>query len=186
MTLSNLIQTLEKSPAFKDFKKSAEGKSAFLCAAFIIFNLKQNSFENSLDFRNEKDIFTFKMPSDEKTKEGKEEIIMQKEELLPSRKQLEKMDEKLLAKIKVEPENLQEIIEKQLKEKKILGNLEEIIAVLQSADGKLAWNLTCIVSGFVILSAQIEALSGNMTKFDKKNLLDFVSVKKPGEKRGSK
>ena len=182
MKISKLIQSLEKSKTFKEFQKTKEGKESSLCAAFIIFNLKQDSFENSLDFRNEKDIFTFKIPSDKK-----EEIIMSKEEIMPSRKQLEEIPNDKLEKLKVEPENLQEIIEKQLKEKKIIGNLEEIIAVLQSNESKeLIWNLTCIVSGFVILSVQIDALSGNLIKFDKKNLLDFVSVKKPGEKLDSK
>lgn len=178
MKLSQLISALEKSKTFKDFRKTKDGKESFLCAAFIIFNAKQSSFDSSLDFRNEKDIFTFKMPL-----ESKEDIIMSKEEIIPSRKQLEKIEESEIKKIKIEPENLQKIIEEQLKEKKIDGNLEEIIAVLQSNENKeLIWNLTGIVSGFVILSVQIDAISGKLIKFEKKNLLDFVSVKKPEKK----
>lgn len=175
MKISKLIQALEKSKTFKEFKKTKEGKNAFLCAAFIILNIKQNSFENSLDFRDEKNIFTFKLASDS-------EVIMQKEEILPSRKQLEEIKESVIKKIKIEPEDLREIVENQIEEKKIIGNLEEVIAVLQSQEDKLVWNLTCIVSGFVILSVQIDALSGELLKFEKKNLLDFVSIKKPGEK----
>ena len=179
MNLKELFSKLEKSSAFKDFRK--ENKDAFFCAAFIIMSIKQSSFENSLDFRNEKEIFTFKIQEGEK---NKDEIIMQKEELLPSRKQLEKIDEKDAKNIKADVESLKKIVEEHLKKNKIENPLEEIIAVLQSSeDGKkLSWHMTCIASGFAIISIIINAKSGNIEKFEKKNLLDFMSVRKPEKK----
>lgn len=173
MTLSNLLSKLEKSQAYKDFEK--ENPGAFLCAAFLIMNIKQNGFENSLDFRDDKNIYTFKIPLDG-------DVTMQKEEIMPSRKPLEKIDEKELKKLKVDVEDIQSLVEKELEKNKITSKLDEIIAVLQIFDGKLAWNLTCICEGFTIISMQINAISGKILKFEKKNLLDFVSVKKPEKK----
>ena len=179
MKTKELIEKLEKSKAYKDFKKSEEGKKAFLCAVFLIMNFKSNSLENSLDFRNEKNIFTFKLPQNEK-----EEIIMQKEDLIPSRKQLGQIDEKMLSKLKADIGDLENHVKKELEKNKISNPLEEIITVLQASDENksLVWNLTCIAQAFTIISMSIDALEGKTLKFDKKNLLDFVSVRKPENK----
>jgi hypothetical protein len=182
MKLGNLLAKLEKSPAYKDFKNDKESKDAFFCAAFLIMNFKQKIFENSLDFRNNKNIFTFKIPE----AEDKKEITMQKEELIASRKPLEKINKEELKKLKTDAEDLKEIIQNELDKNKIQTKLDEAIAVLQSLDGKLIWNLTCICAGFTILSLHIDALDGKVLKFEKKNLLDFVSVKKPDKTEGKK
>lgn len=174
MPLSNLLKNLEKSEAFKDFRK--ENKDAFLCAAFLIMNIKQGNSENSLDFRDNRTIFSFKL--------AEKEVILQKEEIISNQKPLERIDEKNLGKLKTDAEDLQKIVEKEMTANKITGSLDEIIAVLQSEeDGKaLVWALTCICESFTILSIKIDALSGKILKFEKKNLLDFVSVKKPEKK----
>ena len=174
MNLSNLLSKLEKSQTYQDFHK--ENPDAFFCAAFLIMNLKQNTSENSLDFRDEKDIFSFKILDNE--------IVLQKELLIenPNQKPLEKIDEKKIGKLNVDIEDLQKSAEKELKKNKMENKLEEIIAVLQSDSNALVWSLTCMCAGFAIVSIKIDALSGNILKFDKKNLLDFVSVKKPEKK----
>jgi len=178
MKLFKILDEFEKSKIYKEFRKSKETKDAFFCATFLIMNFKNNTFELSFDFRNEKEIFTFRIPSNKKLKE---EIVIQKEAIIPSRKQLEKIDEKNLKKIniKVDIEDLKEIVEQQLKNHKIKNPLIEIIAVFQMLNNKLVWNLTCICEGFIIVSLQIDASSGVVLEFKKKNLFDFISVKKP-------
>ena len=174
MTLSQLLTKLEKSQAYKDFQKSEENKKAFFCAGFFILNFKSNASEYSLDFRDDKNIFTFKVPINDS-----DEVIMRQEELIQSRKPLEKLNEKEAGKIKTDIEDLKGIVEKELEKNKVTNKLEEIIAVIQMLDGKLAWNLTCMCEGFTIITVQIDALSAKIIKFEKKNLMDFVSVKKP-------
>ena len=177
MKLSQLLAKLENSKTFKDFKSDKETKDTFLCAAFIIMNVKQNIFENSLDFRDDKNIFTFKLwDADDK------DVILLKDELIEGRKPLEKIEEKDLAKLKVDSDDVKKIVEKELEKNKVSNKLEEIIAVLQNQEGKLVWNLTCMCEGFAIISMSIDASEAKVIKFDKKNLLDFVSVKKVDKK----
>ena len=109
---------------------------------------------------------------------------MQKEELIQSQKPLEKIDDKQIVNIKADIEDIQKLVEKELEKNKITNPIEEIIAVFQSnqEEKSLIWTLTCICAGFTIVSMKIDALSGKVLRFDKKNLLDFVSVKKPEKK----
>lgn len=175
--ISHLLAKLEKSKIFKDFKSDKENKDTFFCAAFIIINIKQSTFEYSLDFRNNKYIFTFKIPS----VDG-EEITLAKEELIEGRKPLEKLEENSASKIKADIEYIKDIAEKEMKKNKIGQSLEEIIAVLQASEGKLVWNLTCMAAAFTIINMSINADSSEVIHFEKKNLMDFVSVKKPEKK----
>ncbi len=176
MKISDLLHKLEKSEIFKNFRKDNETKDAFFCAAFIILNFKQSMFEYSLDFRNDKNIFTFKVPFADTQNS---EITMFKEDLLEGRKPLEKVEEEKAKQIRVDIDDLKLFAEKEIKNNKITQQLEEIIAVLQSQEGKLVWNLTCMASAFTIINMIIDAETGKIIKFDKKNLMDFVSVKKP-------
>lgn len=182
MNLSDLFEKLEKSNIWKTFKKDKNSKDAFFCAGFFIMNVKQNKFEYSLDFRNEESLFAFKLPNEEK--EDKEPTLTA-DKLLdspPAPKPLPKIEEKDLKKIKIDIDKLYEFVEKEFKKQKIDG-LEEIIAVLQQSEehGKLIWHLTCMSAGLKITIIIIDALTGEVIKFDKKSILDFVSVKKPGK-----
>lgn len=180
MKISNVFSKIEKSKAFNDFKKNPESKEAFFCAGFFILNFKNNISEYSLDFRNDKNIFTFKIPANEKKDE---EVTMLKEDLIQASRPLEKIEEKeAKSKFKVDIEDIQKIIQKEMEKAKVTNSLNEIIAVLQIMDGKLLWNLTCMCEGFTILSSQINPKTGELIKFDKKNLMDFVSVKKLDKK----
>jgi hypothetical protein len=175
MEISNLLSRIEKSSVFKQFKK--DNDHAFFCAGFIILNYKQNLFEYSLDYRDEKNIFTFKIPSDEKA-----EITFLKEDLLEGRKPLEEVNHSEIKKLKIDIEALKSLVEKELKKNKVTNSLEEIIAVLQNMDGKLVWHLTCMAAAFTIVNIIFDSHSGEVIKFEKRNLMDFVSVKKPEKK----
>ena len=179
MKISEILSKLEKSKIFKEFRTEKETKDTFFCAAFILLNVKQNIFEYSLDFRDDKHIFTFKIPFAD-TKDS--EIKMAKEELIEGRKPLEKLEEENAKKIKVDIDDLVAIAEKEMKKNKISQSIEEIIAVLQTSEGKLAWYLTCMAAAFTIINLEINAENSEIIRFEKKNLMDFVSVKKPEKK----
>ncbi len=179
MKISDLFSRLEKSKAFRDFKKSKETKKAFFCTGFFILNFKQAIFEYSLDFRNEKELFAFKIPIDEN-----EGIILTQDKLLENPKPMPRVDEAQAKNVNPDIEDLKDIVEKEMAKNKITSPLDEIIAVLQNSDEskQLVWHLTCIVAGFTILNVIIDAKSGDLLKFEKKNLLDFASVKKNDKK----
>jgi hypothetical protein len=166
MLLQTLQTRLEKSNEFKKFK--SENPEAFLCAGFFIINLKGNIFEYSLDFRNDKQIFTFKIPENEKSG-----IIMLQDEILDKTKPLEKIN----LDVQIDIEDLREIIEKNLELNNIKNRLEEFIAVLQNLNNQIVWNLTVMLEGFTIINIIINSETGNIEKFEKKNLMDFI--KKP-------
>jgi hypothetical protein len=177
-TISKIFEKLEKSKEYSQFKN--ENKEAFFCAGFFILNFKNEVFDYSLDFRDEKELFTFKIPFSEDN--ANNNLILQKEPLLEGRKPLEKLYKAEVLKIKLGLEGLKSRVEAQLLEKKISNKLNELIAVIQTIEGKLLWNITAMAEGFVIISIQIDAISGELLKFDKRNLLDFVSIKKPENK----
>ena len=56
MLLSQLKAKLEKSEQFIRFKSA--NPDAFLCAGFFILNFKSEIYDYSLDYRNDKQIFT--------------------------------------------------------------------------------------------------------------------------------
>jgi hypothetical protein len=166
-TIFELMFKLEKSEIFKKFK--AEYPNSFFCAGFFIFNFKTDTSEYSLDFREDKNIFTFKVP------EAKESsITMIKEEILEAQKPLEKIS----SDVKVDLSEIKALVEQALKDNNIKNKLEEIIAVLQSIDNQKVWNLTCLCEGFVIISIHIHSETQGILKFEKRNLLDFVKMGK--------
>lgn len=172
MKIQELFEKLEKSPAYKEFRKSEEGKDAFFCIGFFILRLKNLENEFSLDFRNESNIFTFKLP------EKANEVIMQKEQIMPSQKPLEKIEESQVGKIKEDILNLKGRVELELQNNKIKNPLEEMICVLQSVNGNILWHITAMCEGFTIITIQLDAIKNSVLKFEKKNLMDFVSIKK--------
>ncbi|MEK6885896.1 MAG: hypothetical protein AABX17_02940 [Nanoarchaeota archaeon] len=179
MKIIQLLEKLEKSKVFGEFKK--DNPKAFLCAGFIIMNLKQSIFESSLDFRDENDIFTFKIPEEDK----EAEITMLKEEIIKNPaapKPFEQLKEEDIKKIKLDIGDLKETSEKELKKNKITQSLEDIIAIFHKMDEKLVWHLTCMAAGFTVVNITLDANTKDVIKFEKKSLMDFVSVKKPEKK----
>ena len=164
MKLPQLIKKLEGSEVFQDFK--SKNPDTFLCAGFFILNFKNNTFEYNLDYRNDKEIFTFKIPIAPVVGEA----IMMRENILESQKPLEKLN----SEIDVEIDEIQKIVEEQLSKNKVKNRLEEIIAVLQSKDGKIIWHLTCMCESFAIIAIQINAVTKDIISFEKKNLFDFI------------
>jgi hypothetical protein len=174
MKLQNLFEKLEKSQEFKDFKE--KNADAFFCTAFNILNFKQGKFEYYLDYRDEKQLFAFKIPEENSALE------FTKEDLLENMTPMEKIEESEIKNIKTDLEDLKEIIEQALWDNNMKNSLEEVIAVLQSMNGKIIWNLTCICSSLSIINSQIDPFTGKVLKFEKKNLLDFASIKKVDKK----
>lgn len=175
MKIQTLFKKLETLDKYQEFSKETPG--AFFCAGFFILDFKRGKFEYSLDFRDDKNVYGFKIPLEES-----EQLVFTSDPLIENPKPLEKIDTSFIPKIKTDIEDLKEIIEDALFDNSIKNVLEEVIAVLQSLNGKIIWNLTCICSNLAVVNIHIDPFTGEILKFEKKNLLDFASLKKLDKK----
>lgn len=175
MKLQTLFSKVEKSGKFKEIKK--ENKDIFFCAGFMILNFKQKIFEYSLDYRNDKSLFAFKIAGEDQI-----DPVLTVDPIVEGPKPLEAIDEKNIPKVKSDIEDIEKVAQKALIDNNIKNSLDEAIAVLQISDNKLIWNLTCICSSFVIINMHIDPFSGKVLKFEKRNLMDFASIKKVDKK----
>ena len=169
--IKELFLRLEKSQVFKDFKK--DNPNAFLCAGFFILRLKEGLNDFSLDYRDDVQIYSFKIPEN-----ASEEITMHAEKIMEQQKPLDKLEIDAKTVLKLDLECLEGQIKEELSKQKITNPLSEIISVLQISEGKPMWNLTIMLEGFTIITSLINPLSGEVLKFEKKNLFDFVKPKK--------
>lgn len=169
MLLQQLYARLQKSKEFLAFRE--QNPDAFLCAGFFIMNFKLNSFEYALDYRNDKQIFTFNIPENTEAS-----ITIKADELIKDGSAPKLLDEITLD-VQVDLEDLKEKVEKSLAENNIKNKLEEFIAILQKIDNQLVWHLTVVCEGFTILTIIVHSETGNIEKFDKKNIFDFVKKK---------
>jgi len=167
MKLSTLFSKLENSPAFNIFRERVP--NAFFCAGFFILRIKQDVYEYSLDFKDEKKIYTFKIPE-----MGDDRISLLEDEILDSKKTLEKIETSEIKEIQTDIEDLPIFVEKELQIHGVSNELEEIIAVLQNMDGKMIWHLTCMCEGFCIVTIQINPKTRELISFNRRSITDFV------------
>ena len=161
MNFTSTLQKIESSDAFKNFKE--KHPDAELCAGFFVADYQSGADQQQLDYcLKNGEIFTFIL---------NKEIIMKEAETIEGRK------EKLPAikkEIKVDLEKTEEIVKKKMLEEKINKKIVKIIAVLQKHENKEIWNLNCMLSGLGILQVHVDCETGQILKFEKKNLFDFI------------
>jgi len=158
MNFTSTLEKIEKSKTFKNFKE--KNKTAKLCAGFFVLG---KGPQQQLDYCLEDSrIFTFIL--NEVGEVIVKEAEVMKKQSLPA---IEKN-------IKVDLEDAQEILKEQIKEKKIPNKLNKIIAVLQKNENKQIWNLNCVLSGMEILRVHIDTESGDVLKFEKKSMFEFI------------
>jgi len=161
ISFTSTLKKIESSDAFKNFKE--KNPSAYLCAGFFVLDYEQGKNQQQLDYSLEnKRIFTFNLNEELTIKEA--ETIEGKREKLP---EMEK-------EIKIDLDKIKKIVEKNMQEKKINKKIDRIIAILQKHNDKQIWNLNCMLKGLGILQVHIDCITGEILKFEKKNLFDFV------------
>ncbi len=169
--IQDLFLRLHSSGEFKDFLE--ENKTAFLCAGFFILRLKEGLNDLSLDYRDDTQIYSFKIPENDN-----ESITMHAEKIMSEQKPLDKLNLDENSILELDLDALEGTIKDELSKQAIKSPLQEVICVLQTSEGKPMWNLTIMLEGFTIISSQINPVSGEVIKFEKKNLFDFVTPKK--------
>lgn len=163
-TFQETYEIITNSVVFKNFIK--ENPDAELVAGFFILDLLQGNNQRSLDYKLQQKIFTFSLNENN-------EITLREDELIQSDKPLEKISPD----IKIDLDEIPSMAEKEALSHNVGNKFQKIIAVLQLHEGKEVWNLTCMLDGFVILNILIGSETGEVIKFDRKSMTDFIKKK---------
>ena len=160
ISFTSTLQKIESSHAFENFKK--QHPDADLCAGFFVLNYEGSS-QQQLDYCLENGkIFTFILNN---------EITIKEAEMIEGKK--EKL-EKLNKEIKIDLERIEEIIKKKMQEKNISSKINKIIAILQKYKDNQIWNLNCMLKNMEILQIHVNSENGEILKFEKRNMFDFI------------
>jgi len=166
MTFAQTYSTITESKTFQNFKK--QHSTAELVAGFFILDFISNDTKNSLDYKCEDKIFTFSLNQNN-------EITLTEDKLI------ETSTHPPLTKIQpttnVELDQLKSISETKASENNIHSNFNKIIAVLQNHNSQQVWNLTCMLDQLQILHILIDSNTGEIIKFEKKSMMDFIKKK---------
>jgi len=168
MKFFDVLKKVENSEAYKNFKK--QHKNSYLAAGFFVLDFEEGKHMQQIDYVTKNEIATFYVNGEIKIKlESKKEIEREigiKEELA---------ELKLPKKLAVDIEDIED------KAKDVIDAMElgdrainKIIAVLQIHNSKTIWNLTCILSGFLIVTIHIDAVNGDILFNEKKDIFDIM------------
>lgn len=159
MKFEHYLKRVESSEEFKEFKK--KHKDFYLCAGFFV-----------LDFSGGKDVYQI----DYFLKNNKiaSFLLNDKVEVKIVDQTVKQKMEKISRNVNLDLDEIKGIVEDEMKNKIVTEKLLKIIAVLHIMDGKLIWNLQCILSGLVLLSIHIDDSDKTILKFYKHSLLEIM------------
>jgi len=158
MKLSNLINELEKTENYKQFKE--QNPSTFFAAGFFILDLKNNSNQIQLDYflPEQNKMASFEHPF--------KEVKIHDDEI----KNLKPQDPR----IKIDIDDLENKSNQILKENKAFLIPTKLIAIIKEN----IWNITTMDDMLGIITLKLNADSGETKDFKKGSIMDIVKVKK--------
>jgi len=156
---------VEESEEFKKFK--SKNKGSYLAAGFFV-----------LDFETGKDMHQvdYALPNGKVATFIADEGIKMK----ISDKTLKKELPEIKAKIKTDIDTLRGIVEDEMKNRTVTEKIKKIIAVLHILDGKVVWNLQCVLDGMSLLNVHVDDSDQSILKFEKHSLMDLIKSAPPG------
>ena len=172
MSFKKLRENIEKSEEFKKFKK--ENPKAILYSVF--FMLRQ-AFGNlvietqQLDYWIGQDkVATFLFDENEK-------VQLKIDKVEPVKEGEKREFVKLEDTVKLDVDDLQEIIKKELGKSKVgIEEVSKVIAVLQKTNGEQVWNITCIV-GLTLYRIHVDE-DKKVLDEKKESILSMMKVEK--------
>jgi len=169
-TFQETYNRITQSKIFNQFKQ--EHSNAELCAGFFILDFLSNDTKKSLDYLDEKSekVFTFDLDDNGETRLKEDKLIDASATSQPKLTPIKPT-------LKIEINELKGIIRIKKLEQGISAPLHKIIAVLQNYENQLIWNLTCMLDQLIILHVLINAETGEITKFERKNMMDLIKKK---------
>ena len=166
MTFAQTYNIIAESKTFRNFKE--QHPTAELVAGFFILDFISNDTKNSLDYKHKDKIFTFSLNQNN-------EITLTEDKLIETSTHPQLTP--IQPTTNIELNRLKSITEKKASEDNIHVNFNKIIAVLQNHENKQVWNLTCMLDQLQILHVLIDSNTGEIIKFEKKSLMDFIKKK---------
>jgi len=160
MRFDHYLTKVEKSSEYRKFLKT--NKKAYLCSGFFVMDLDAEKNMHQIDFY---------VPSKKKFANF---ILDEGIKIQLSDGIRDKKPEKLGKEVKTDIEALKGIVEDEMKNRTVTGDLKKIIAVLQTIEGKKIWNLNCLTGDMGLIKVHIDDDSGNILKFEKASLFDFI------------
>ena len=160
MKIQPYITKLNKSPTFKKF--ISKNPNAYLAAGFFVLELDTKKIMHQLDYfiPTSKKMATFILDGKIQTKE--------------SEAANQTVPQKIDQKVNLDLDIIRGIVEDEMKNNTVTSKLNKIIAVLQTLDGKLVWNLNCITNDMGVIKVHLDDKTHSVLKFEKINLFDIV------------
>lgn len=161
MKFENYMKKLRESDAYKKFRRSYQDE--YLCAGFFVLDYETGQNMHQIDYSlpNGK-IATFLFETDKGIQCKISEQALKKK--LPEIKVSAKTD----------LEALRGIVEDEMKNRTVTEKIRKMIAVLHIMDGRLVWNLQCILDGMGILMVHLDDTDQSVLKFEKHSIMEFI------------
>lgn len=172
INFNQILRRIEGSDEFKNFRKEYE--DSYLCSAFFVFDLESQSETKQLDYYipSKEKIASFLV--DNVIKFSIDDIFQKENRTLKKISPEFKIgfEEAIdIAKERLEVENAKEKKETGTKGS---GKINKVIGILQELDKKQIWNFTCMIGGTNMMLIHIDVNTGEITKIDKVNIMNFV------------
>jgi len=160
MKIQPYVEKLMSSSEYKKFTEEYE--DAFMVAGFFILDFETGKNLHQIDYYvpSKKKVAAFTLD---------EEINLQMLDTMS-----EKIPEKLDMKTNVDLDELQGILQDEMKNRGMTEKIIKIIAVLQKIGGKKIWNLNSILSGMNLLRCHVEDESKTVLKMDKASMMELM------------
>ncbi len=160
MKIQPYIEKLEVSPEYKEFKQKYH--DSFLVAGFFILDYETGQNMHQIDYYipSEKKVAAFTLA---------EQIAVQILELMD-----ERVPEQLDERTNIDLDALKGIIEDEMKNRSITEEIKKMIAVVQRVQGKVIWNVNCILSGMELLKSHVDDLSETVLKMERSSVMDYL------------
>ena len=160
MNLQFYLEKMHSSEIFDRFMK--ENPKAYPCSGFFTMDKEGKDNKRHFDFYvpGTKKMFSFKV----------EDGV----EIFPIELVIEKIPEKLEINFDFDFEEIEKMIEGEMKKQEINSKIQKIILSLQNLKGKPFLVGTVFISMFGLLNVQIDLSEMKITEFEKKSLFDMV------------
>lgn len=160
MNLQFYLEKLHSSEIFKKFMK--ENPGAHLCSGFFTMDKEGKDNKRHFDFfvPKTKKMFSFKL----------EDGV----EIMPINIEIGKIPEKLDIDFDFEFEEIEKMLENEMKKQQINSKMQKTILSLQNLKGKPFLIGTIFISMLGLLKIQIDISDMKITEFEKKSFFDMM------------
>lgn len=165
MNFQFYVEKLSDSEEFREFFK--ENPDVYPCGGFFVIdfeNLKNPDNKFSIDYfsKSLNKIFSFKLEN--------------KIAKTPVENFSQKIPERISLDINFDFEEIEDLIRAKMVEEKVSGNIQKMLFSLQALEVKEFLVGTIFISGMGVLNVIIDVKDMKITEFNKKSIMDILSI----------